>query len=130
VYKKSHQLPYLKNDKTRPKKTKEFFHSNVYDPTNILSLGNAKYFVLLIDDFNKFRFILCMKKKGEVLECFKKVKAKRLQITRIAMVKFRSENGGEYISYAFKEYFAEAKIKHETSIFYYLQQNNKQNKAT
>jgi len=41
------------------------------------------------------------------------------------MVKFRSDNGGEYISYAFKEYLAEAKIKHETSTFYYLQQNNK-----
>jgi len=41
------------------------------------------------------------------------------------MVKFRSDNGGEYISYAFEEYLVEAKIKHETSKFYYLQQNNK-----
>jgi hypothetical protein len=47
-----------------------------------------------------------MKKKGEVSECFKKVKAKRLQVIRIAMVKFRSDNGGEYISYAFKEHLA------------------------
>ncbi len=66
-----------------------------------------------------------MKKKKEVLECFKKVKAKRLSITRIAMVKFKSDNGGEYISYAFKEYLAKAKIKHETNTFYYPQQNNK-----
>jgi transposase InsO family protein len=45
------------------------------------------------------------------------------------MVKFRSDNGGEYISDAFKEYLAEAKIKHETSTFYYPQQNNKEKRA-
>jgi hypothetical protein len=45
---------------------------------NISSLGNARYFVLFIDDFNKFKFNFYVKKKGEVLECFKKVKAKRL----------------------------------------------------
>jgi hypothetical protein len=59
-----------------------------------------------------------MKKKGEVYECFKKVKVKRLRVTRIAM-KFRNDNSGEYISCAFKEYLAKVKIKHETSIFYY-----------
>jgi len=34
------------------------------------------------------------------------------------MVKFRSDNGGEYVSCAFKEYLVEAKIKHETSTSY------------
>jgi transposase InsO family protein len=70
-----------------------------------------------------------MKKKGEVSECFKKVKAKRLQVIRIAMVKFRSDNGGEYISYAFKEYLAKTKIKHETSTFYYPRQNNREKRG-
>jgi hypothetical protein len=73
---------------------------------NIPSLGNARYFVLFIDDFSKFRFIFCVKKKRDVFECFKKVKAKILQVTRNAMVKFRIDNGGEYISCAFKEYLA------------------------
>jgi hypothetical protein len=58
VYGKSHQLPYLKSDKTsKAKKAWEFFHSNVYGPMNIQSLGNARYFLLVIDDFNRFRFV-------------------------------------------------------------------------
>jgi hypothetical protein len=86
---------------------------------NIFSLGNAKYFVLFIDDFNKFRFIFYVKKKGELLKCFKKVNAKRLRVIINAMVKFKSDNGGEYISCAFKEYLVKTRIKHKTSIFYY-----------
>jgi len=121
VYGKSHWLPYPENDKTsRPKKAREFIQFNVCVPMNISSLGNARYFVLFIDDFNEFKFIFCVKKKGEVLECFKKVKAKRLRITRNAMVKFKNDNGGQYISYAFKEYLAKAKIKHKTSTYYCL----------
>jgi CRISPR/Cas system Type II protein with McrA/HNH and RuvC-like nuclease domain len=86
---------------------------------NISSLGNARYFVLFIDDFSRFRFIFCVKKIREVFECFKKVKAKKLRVARNAMVKFKSHNGGEYIICAFKEYLVEAIIKHETSTFYY-----------
>jgi hypothetical protein len=79
VYGKSHQLSYPKSVKTSgPKKAREFFHSNACGPMNIPSLGNARYFVLFIDDFSKFQFILYMKKKGEVFECFKKLKAKSL----------------------------------------------------
>jgi transposase InsO family protein len=85
---------------------------------NIPSLGNVRYFALFIDDFSRFKFIFCVKKKGKVLECFKKMKAKILQVTRNAMVKFRGDNGGEYISCAFKEYLAKARIKHETNTPY------------
>jgi transposase InsO family protein len=41
------------------------------------------------------------------------------------MVKFKSDNGGEYINCAFKEHLTEARIKHETSTPYYPQQNGK-----
>jgi hypothetical protein len=44
------------------------------------------------------------------------------------MVKFISDNGGEYISCVFKEYLAEAGIKHETSTPYCPEQ--KQNETT
>jgi transposase InsO family protein len=56
---------------------------------------------------------------------FKKVEAKSLQTTRNVIVKFKSDNGGEYISCAFKKHLTEAKIKHEISTPYYPQQNGK-----
>lgn len=55
---------------------------------------------------------------------FKK-EAKSLQTTRNVIVKFKSDNGSEYISCAFKEHLTESKIKHETSTPYYPQQNGK-----
>ncbi len=41
------------------------------------------------------------------------------------MVKFKSDNGSEYMSCAFKEHLTEVKIKHETNTPYCPQQNGK-----
>ncbi len=79
VFEKNLQLPFPKIDKTsRANKGGEFFHYDVCGPVNILSLGNARYFLLFIDDFNGFKFFFCMNKKGKVFECFKKMKVKSL----------------------------------------------------
>jgi len=53
------------------------------------------------------------------------VEAKSLWTTRNVMVKFKSDNGGEYVSCAFKEHLTEAKIKLETNTPYCPQQNGK-----
>jgi hypothetical protein len=57
---------------------------------------------------------------------FKKVEAKSLRTTINVMVKFKSEDGGEYVSCAFKEHLIEARIKHETNTPYCPEHNGKE----
>jgi hypothetical protein len=41
------------------------------------------------------------------------------------MVKFKSDNGGEYVSCAFKEHLTEVRMKHEKNIPYCLEHDGK-----
>ena len=57
--------------KQRATKAGELIHADVVGPMHQKSLGNAKYFVCLKDDFSKYRRVFFMHSKNEVSKCIK-----------------------------------------------------------
>jgi histone deacetylase 1/2 len=64
----SHQLPYPKStsESTSPL---ELVFSDVWGPASE-SFGSFKYYVIFIDDYNKFTWIYLLKKKSDVFHKF------------------------------------------------------------
>lgn len=117
----------------------ELVHSDVNGPMDTPSKGGSKYFVVFIDDFSKWTVVFPMKKKSDTFECFKKFHAfaethtgsrvktvnvlKRSQEKQGKLKALRTDNGGEYISGAFKSYLETHGISHQLTIAYTPQQN-------
>ena len=82
-------------------------------PINVKSSRGASYFVTFIDDASKKVWAYPMKKKGEVFEIFQNFHVVIERKTNKLLKCLRIDNGGEYCSNAFKDYYNRFGIKHE-----------------
>ena len=90
---------------------------------NIKSLGGASYYVSFIDDASRKVWVYPMKSKVEVFEIFQKFHVVVERETNKFLKCVRTDNGGEYCSNAFKDYFNRFGIKHEKTVPGTSQQN-------
>ncbi len=120
---KQHRAPFPKEGGRRATKPLEIVHSDVCGPMRTTSVGGAKYFVTFIDDFSRKIWLYALKTKGECFEKFKEFKALVETQSELKIKAFRSDNGGEFISKAFKQFLKDHGIAKETSTPYRPQQN-------
>ena len=136
---KGHRQPFPRASSSRTSKLLELVHSDVNGPLEVPSHGGSRYFITFIDDFSKWTVVYMMKNKSESLECFAKfhklaethtgnkvLKVNTIHRTdqpREQIKVLRTDNGGEYVSNAFKSYLTEHGIAHQTTIAYTPQQN-------
>jgi transposase InsO family protein len=93
-------------------------HSDVCGPMSSNSLSGYVYYVSFIDDYQCKTWIYLLKEKNEVLGKFKEFKALVENLIEWKIKKLRSDNGGEFTSEEFKQYFKEYGIKRELSNSY------------
>ena len=67
-------MSFPSSDK-REKHILELMHSDVFGPMKVPSLGTSMYYVSFIDNFSGNTWIYFLKKKSEVFDRFKEVKA-------------------------------------------------------
>ena len=101
----------------------DLVHTDVCGPMPIESNGKYLYFVTFIDDFSRRATIYFLRRKDEVLECFKKFKAMAEKQTGNPIKKLRSDNGREYVNKAFEEFLESHGILRQLSAPYSPQQN-------
>jgi len=65
-FEKLHLLPF-KSFSSHAKEPLGLIHSNVWGPAPVLSPSNFKYYVLFIDDYNRFILIFHLKQKSETI---------------------------------------------------------------
>jgi hypothetical protein len=53
----------------------ELIHSNLCEMNGVLTKGDKRYFMTLIDDATRYHYVFLLKTKDEALECFKTYKA-------------------------------------------------------
>lgn len=63
----------------------------------VRSLSGANYFVTLIDDRTKFITVVMLKNRLDVFEAFRKYKERVGRETEKKIIKFRTDNGKEYL---------------------------------
>ncbi|KAG7552293.1 Integrase catalytic core [Arabidopsis thaliana x Arabidopsis arenosa] len=100
----------------------DLIHSDVWT-SPCLSRENQKYFVTFIDEKSKYTWLTLLPSKDRVLEAFKNFHTYVTNQYNAKIKIFRSDNGGEYTSQAFKEHLASHGIIHQTSCPYTPQQN-------
>ncbi len=120
---KAHRLPFEASSVNRAQEPLGRIHSDVCGKMGTKSLSGGEYFVTFIDDYTHYVWIYILKKKDEVLQFFCKWK-EMVELESGRKVKIiRSDNGGEYTSFAFSSYLASKGIKHEFTVPHTPEQN-------
>jgi len=91
----------------------DVIHSDVCGPMQVDTPGGSRYFVLFIDDWTRKAWIYLLKRKGEVLDVFKKFKNMVERQCGQKIKKLRSDGGGEYTSSEFRRYCEDTGIVQE-----------------
>ena len=84
----------------------EIFHTDVWGPSLVSSLGGSRFYVTFIDDFSSKVWVYFLKHKSNVFETFKKWKAEVENQTGLKVKCLRADNEGEYDKSKFKAFCA------------------------
>ncbi|KAE8675254.1 hypothetical protein F3Y22_tig00111689pilonHSYRG00088 [Hibiscus syriacus] len=118
---KQHQLKFNTSN-SRGKSVIELVHSDVWQAP-VTSLGGAKYFVSFIDDYSRRCWVYPIKKKSDVFSTFKNFKA-LVEFDSGNKIKcFRTDDGGEYTSEEFDDFYWKEGIKRQFTLANTPQQN-------
>lgn len=88
-----------------------------------VSIGKARYFLTFIDDYSRKIFVYFLESKSQVLAKFIDFKAWVETQTERKIKVFRTDNGAEYCSKEFDNFFRVNGITHQLSNVYTPQQN-------
>ena len=83
---------------------------------SVHSLSGYNYYITFIDDYSRKTWIYFLKAKSEVFERFREFKTLVENPTRKRIKALREENGGEYNSNEFMEYFLAEGINKENTV--------------
>ena len=114
VLAKSHKHSYYPSNTHAPNPF-DVIHSDVWGPAPHMNSHGFKYFVLFVDDCSRMCWVYFLKHKSEVFDVF--VKYYNMILTQFNAKPriLRSDNGGEYISVAMKQFFRDHGLVHQTS---------------
>lgn len=119
---KQHKFPYPLS-LHRAEKPGEILHMDIGGPVEEVSLGGAKFFLLIKDDFTKYRKVYFLKNKSQSLECLRQY-LKEIQVNPGHVVKYiRSDNAKEFCSKDMENLMKSYGIQHQTSVVYTPEQN-------
>lgn len=92
-------------------------------PVSPATVDNKQYVVSFIDDFSKFGIIYLVEDKSEMLDCFMDYEAKVTAFHGLKISTIKCNNGGEYSSKAFQEFYQRKDIFIDYTNSYTSQQN-------
>lgn len=101
----------------------EVVHSDLCGPMETRSIGQARYFVLFVDDASRMAFVYFLKEKNQVFQKFKEYKSLVENQTGNRIKTLRTDNGGEFCSQQMETYLRTEGIVHQTSNPYTPEQN-------
>lgn len=121
---KQHRLPFQVSN-SRANNICELMHADLCGPFEVASLGQARYFLLIKDDFSGYRFVFFLKHKSEVIDHFEKFIKMVKNQTGCQIQKLRSDNGLEFVNKNLKSLLDSNGIIHETTCPYTPEQNGR-----
>ena len=101
----------------------DYIHSDLWGPSRVPSLGGARYFLTLIDDYFRKVWIYFLKNKNETFLKFKEWKISvETQVGRKGK-KLRTDNGLEFLSNDFNSFCQKENIATHRTVIYTPRQN-------
>jgi len=123
VYGKAAMTPMPSAGGGRVTKRLQLVHSDLGGPMSEPSRGGALYFGTFTDDLSRWTDVVFLPKKSDLLSEYKKWLTKAQLHTGTKIKILRSDNGGEYVSNAFKALHDENGTTHQTTVPDTPQQN-------
>ena len=79
----------------------DLIHFDVWGSSSVSSIGGSRYFVVFVDDYSRYNWIVNMKDRSELLQVYSNF-AKMVETQFSKRIKnFRFDNALEYTQYAF-----------------------------
>ncbi|KAH9655560.1 Integrase catalytic domain-containing protein [Citrus sinensis] len=122
VFGKATRLKFSSGRK-ETKQTLDYIHSDLWGPSQVPSLGGARYFVSFIDDYSRKVWIYVLKHKSEALGKFKEWDTLIENQTGKKIKRLRTDNGLEYCSKEFEDFCKYKGIARHRTVTYTPQQN-------
>ena len=95
-------------------------HGDLCGPITPATPGGKQYFLLLVDDKSRYMWVTLLTAKSDTLATVKKFQAKvEVEIGQHLRV-LRTDNGGEFTSVAFEEYYTEHGVEQQHTAPYML----------
>lgn len=101
----------------------EVVHSDLCGPMETKSIGQAKYFLLFIDDASRMTYVYFLKEKNQVFQHFKEFRVLVENQTGNKIKVLRTDNGGEFCSREMENYLKQTGIIHQKTNPHTPQQN-------
>jgi hypothetical protein len=120
---KNIENPFPKRD-NKAEGVLELIHSDVCGPMPSSSISGYVYYVSFTDDYSHKTWVYFLKSKDEVFSKFKEFKALIENLSKRKIKILRSDNGGEYTSKEFVNFYKDVGIKRELTTPYNPQQND------
>ena len=100
----------------RSTKLGELVYSDVWGPATTRTVGHAEYYVIFVDDANRWISIDLMRKKSEVFANYKNYEAWLKTQFGVDIKTFQSDKGGEYTSAEFSQHTKSKGTIHRFSV--------------
>jgi len=123
MYGKAAMTPVHSAGKGRVTRRLQLVHSDLGGPMSEPLRGGALYFSTFTDDFSRWTAVVFLQRKSDLLSEYKKWLTKAQLHTGTKIKVLRSDNGGEYVSNAFKALHNENGTTHQTTVPDTPQQN-------
>lgn len=120
---KMHRKPFPATSTYRAEQPLELFHGDLCKPISPATTVGNRYFLLIVDDYNRYMWVEMLCTNGQALEYVRKIKPISENDHGLKLLAFRSDRGGEFNSKAFTSLCNEARVKRYTTAPYSPQQN-------
>jgi transposase InsO family protein len=120
---KQHRTSFPAVSRFRASTPLELLHGDLCGPITPATNAGKKYFLLIVDDFSRYMWIVLIRSKDEAFEAFLKVKAATEMELKLQVRSLRTDRGGEFTSREFNDYCEEKGIKRFLTAPYSPQQN-------
>eukprot|EP01018_Ginkgo_biloba_P005754 Gb_37606 [translate_table: standard] len=110
IYGKQHRDSFLVS-KFKTREPLEMVHTNLCGPMKTVSMGKARYFMTFIDDYTRKIWVYFLKEKSEAFMKFIEFRAMAERQSGYKLRILHSNNGEEYISNKFKDFYRKVGIQ-------------------
>jgi transposase InsO family protein len=101
----------------------ELVHDNLCGPVTPATPGGRRYFLLVVDDASRFKWVVLLPTKAAAVDSNKHVQAAAKKESGHKLQVLRTDNGGEFTAAKFIAYCVDEGIQRHYSAPYSLQQN-------
>ena len=123
INRKQHRDPIPKKSTWRAAQKLELIHADICGLITPTSNSNKRYILLFIDDCSRKAWVYFLVEKSETLNSFKVFKTMVEKETRLFVMCFRINRGGEFNSNEFNDFCKQSEIKRQLTTTYTPQQN-------